>query len=605
MKRIRGCEPLLFMLLAGAGHAGEITVSTLPSGLGEGRQFDLGSWKLEAKGAMAIGNVYRTENPNDMLTGHANAMDTQNDGDLNYRRGDLVSEAWQGYAQGDLRRGDGGMFVSAKAWYDYAMIHRAVPHGHAPNGYAPGAPLNDSQFTLLGRFSGVALSDAYAYGHYLLGDGALTLRLGQQIIPWITPTTILGGIQQVNAMDFNALGRSGTVPEMVNIPTPAFYAKLQATPKLAVDGYYQFKFAPNAYPACGAFYSGSDYAQPGCNALTLNGTLLSKLARRAIVTTDQQSLANPLDHIQRAADDKPYGGEFGFSLSYLFENIGQVGLFYSDQTSMMSFNQMVRTGPGVFLPAAANQGKVAPTGIAGQFRRAYPDHIHMYGVNFRTRLPDGTGIYSELTYRPNQPVAWNGADFLYGVLAGTGPLGYLATTPAGYVARGYDTFGSSQFNLGASKALGRLLGGEARLSAEASLKHLSGLPDAYVMRYGRVGFGQAPSISSPSCSGDALNCARDGFVTANAWGWRAKFEEHYYGALPGLDLMPSLALGYDVKGYSHDGQFMQGRRSALWRLQGEYRKRYQFELLYLKTAGGDYNTLQDRSLSMISAGIKF
>ncbi|VEB42568.1 Protein of uncharacterised function (DUF1302) [Chromobacterium violaceum] len=81
---------------------------------------------------MAIGSVYRTENPNDAFTSHANAMDAQNDGDLNYRRGDLVSESWQGYAQGDLRRGDGGVFVSAKAWYDYGLIHRPVPHGHAP-----------------------------------------------------------------------------------------------------------------------------------------------------------------------------------------------------------------------------------------------------------------------------------------------------------------------------------------------------------------------------------------------------------------------------------------------------------------------------------------
>ncbi|MGY8623989.1 DUF1302 domain-containing protein [Chromobacterium violaceum] len=605
MKKIRRCEPLLLMLLAGAGHAGEITVSTLPSGLGDGHRFDLGGWKLETKGAMAVGSVYRTENPNDAFTSHANAMDTQNDGDLNYRRGDLVSESWQGYAQGDLRRGDGGVFVSAKAWYDYGLIHRPVPHGHAPNRYVPGAPLSDDKFTQLGRFSGAALDDAYVYGDYRLGDASLLLRMGQQVIPWITPTTILGGIQQVNAMDFNALGRSGTIPEMVNIPTPAFYAKLKATPKLTVDGYYQFKFAPNAYPACGTFYSGSDYAQPGCDALTLNGTLLSKLLRRNVVTTDQQSLANPLDYIRRAPDDRPYGGEFGFSLSYLFDNIGLLGLFYSNQTSMMSFNQMMRSGPGIFLPAAANQGKAIPVGIAGQFLRAYPDNIHMYGVNFRTRLPDGTGVYSEFTYRPNQPVAWNGADFLYGVLAGTGPLGYLAATPSGYLARGYDTFGSSQFNLGASKALGRWLGGEARLSAEAAVKHLSGLPDAYAMRYGRVGFGQAPSASSPSCNGSGPSCALDGFVTANAWGWRAKLEQHYYGALPGLDLMPSLALAYDVKGYSHDGQFMEGRRSALWRLQAEYRKRYQFELLYLKTAGGDYNTLQDRSLAMVSAGIKF
>ncbi|MGC0154108.1 DUF1302 domain-containing protein [Chromobacterium vaccinii] len=605
MKRIPSCGPLLLLLLAGQGQASEITVGTLPSGLGEGSQFDLGAVRLDAKGAMAVGGVYRAGNPDPALTSHANQMDTLNDGDLNYRRGALVSEAWQGYLQGDFRYRDAGVFVSAKAWYDYGLIHGAVEHGHSPNGYAPGAPLNDARFTRLDRFSGVVVDDAYLYGRYRLGQSSLLLRLGQQVIPWVTPTTILGGIQQVNAMDFNVLGRAGAIPDMASVPAPAFYARLEATPKLTLDGYYQFQFEPNAYPSCGTFYSGSDYAQPGCDKLTLNGSLLSILARHNIVTGDGQSIANPLDYIQRAPDDKPHGGEFGFSASYLFDDIGQFGFFYSNQASQLSFNQMLRTGPGVLLPAAANLGLAQPTDIAGQFRRSYPDNIHMFGVNFRTRLSNGTGIYSEFSYRPNQPVAWNGADFLYGVLTGIGPLGYLAHTPAGYLARGYDTFHSSQLTLGASRQLGRLLGGDAKLSGEVGAKYLAGLPDPYQMRYGRVGYGPAPSQATPTCSSAGPSCALDGFITPLSWGARAKLETRYAAALPGLDLMPSLAFGYDIKGYSHDGQFMEGRRSLLWRLQGEYRKRYVFELLYLDTRGGAYNTLADRSLAMISAGVKF
>jgi hypothetical protein len=603
MRRTIICLSLL--LWAGASRAGDITVSTLPSGLGEGSRFDLGGAKLVVKGAMSVGSVYRMDNPDPTFTGHANAMDTLNDGDLNYRKGDVISEAWQGYLQGDLSYRDVGVFVSAKAWYDYGLSHNGVPHGHSPNGYQPGAQLNDSGFTRLDRFGGAALDDAYFYGRAQMGQSSLSLRLGQQVIPWVTPTTILGGIQRVNAMDFNALGRAGTIPEMVSIPAPSLYAKLDVTPKLAVDGYYQFQFKPNAYPPCGTFYSGNDYAQPGCDKLTLNGSLLSLLRRRTIVTSDQQSAANPLDHIARVADDKPYGGEFGLSLSYLLDNIGQLGLFYSNQTGPESVTQMIRTGPGVLLPAAANLGLTQPTGIAGMYRRSFPDDIHMFAINFKTRLPSGTGIYSEFSYRPNQPVAWNGADFLYGVLSGSGPLGYLAHTQTGYVARGYDTFHSSQFNLGATQPLGRLLGGDATLSGEVGVKYLAGLPDPYVMRYGRVGFGQAPSAAAPSCGGTGPSCALDGFVTPMAWGVRGKLEERYGGVLPGWDLMPSLLLAYDVKGYSHDGQFIEGRHSMLWRVRAEYCKRYQFELLYLATAGGQYNTQSDRSLAMVSAGIKF
>lgn len=604
MKRTMLCCSLLVSGM-GAAWAGEVTMSTLPSGLGEGWHGDWGAAQLKAKGAMAIGNVYRMDRPDPTFTSHANAMDTLNDGDLNYGRGSLISQAWQGYLQGDLHYRDAGIFVSGKAWYDDGLIHHAAPHGHSSNGYAAGAPLDDSRFTRLDRFSGLALDDAYVYGRAQLGQSSLLLRLGQQVIPWVTPTTILGGIQQVNAMDFNALGRAGTIPEMVNIPAPAWYGKLDVTPKLALDAYYRFQFEPNAYPGCGSFYSGNDYAQPGCDKLTLNGSLLSMLQHRNIATSDQQSAANPLDYIARVADDKPHGGEYGLSIRYLLDDIGQLGSFYANEASPMSFSQMLRTGPGVLLPAAANLGLAKPVGIAGVFRRSFPDGIHMFAINFKTRLPGGAGIYSELSYRPKQPVAWNGADFLYGVLSGAGPLGYLAHTPTGYLARGYDTFRSSQFSLGATQPLGRLLGGDAKLSGEVGVKYLAGLPDAYVMRYGRVGFGQAPSAATPACNGMGLSCALDGFVTPLSWGLRGKLEEHYGGVLPGLALMPSLLLAYDAKGYSQDGQFIEGRRSALWRLRGEYRKQYSFELLYLATGGGQYNTQSDRSLAMISAGIKF
>ncbi|RBH34249.1 DUF1302 domain-containing protein, partial [Pseudomonas sp. MWU13-2860] len=106
MMRMRACCPMAAALLAGAVHAGEITMSTLPSGLGEGSRFDWGAASLEVKGAMSAGSVYRTGNPDPAYVSHANMMDTLNDGDLNYRRGGLVSESWQGYLQGDLRYRD-------------------------------------------------------------------------------------------------------------------------------------------------------------------------------------------------------------------------------------------------------------------------------------------------------------------------------------------------------------------------------------------------------------------------------------------------------------------------------------------------------------------
>jgi hypothetical protein len=64
----------------------------------------------------------------------------------------------------------------------------------------------------------------------------------------------------------------------------------------------------------------------------------------------------------------------------------------------------------------------------------------LFVLNFATRLPDQTGAYAELGYIPDQPLAWNGSDFLNGLLLGRGPLARLYNLPAGASADGMTAF---------------------------------------------------------------------------------------------------------------------------------------------------------------------
>jgi hypothetical protein len=220
-------------------------------------------------------------------------------------------------------------------------------------------------------------------------------------------------------------------------------------------------------------------------------------------------------------------------------------------------------------------------------------------------MPVPSGIYSELTYRPDQPLAWNGADFLQGVLAGTGVLSRLYSTAVGTTARGYDDFKVAQLNLGASRPMGSFGGGALTWSGEAALKYVAGLPDASVMRYGRVGWGVAPSATHPTCTGDARTCALDGFITTSSWGVRTKIDDKFNDVIDGLDLNPSLSLAWDVRGYSYDGIFAQGRKTAIADLRGTWRKTWTFDVSVLKTGGGTYNIMDDRSFVSISGGLRF
>jgi hypothetical protein len=258
----------------------------------------------------------------------------------------------------------------------------------------------------------------------------------------------------------------------------------------------------------------------------------------------------------------------------------------------------------VLTPLLANSGQAQATGLSSQYYRSYPASLHLFVLNFASRLPDQTGVYAELGYIPDQPLAWNGADFLNGLILGRGPLARLNNLPAGASADGYDRYQVMNLSLGAERPLGKWAGGEFKLGAELGFKHVFSLPDPAVMRYGRAGWGMAASQAYTSCSGDANTCRLDGFITSNAWGARLRLEGRYATAWTDLTLTPALTLGQDVRGYSYDGQYSQGRFTTMFSLALNVRRDYQLDLSYLKTGGGDYNLLRDRSLVSLGLGIR-
>lgn len=598
---------LLVALAAGyalPAQAGAPTFGSLKSGLGEGYQFALGEASVSIKGAMGLGSVIRADSQDASLIGSAKSMNTLDDGNRNYQRGDAVSTALEGYIQADIGYRGGGALLSAKGWYDHSLSRQRVPHGNSVNGYRAGEALSDAGFAPLGRFGNLVLDDAYLYAGFRPGGKPLLLRAGLQTIPWETPTTMSGGLAQVNAVDQAALSRASAIPEEGGVAAPALYGKLTLSDKLEIDGFYRFKSEPNVYPGCGTFWSTSDYAQPGCNSMTLNGSLLSALQHQKISTSDAQALGSPIDHVTRAPDRKAGRGEYGVSLHYLLPQAGLLGLYAANIASTRGVTGMVRNGPGLLTPGDANLGLAVPTGLSSQFYRGFPGDIHLFGINFKTRLPDQTGLYAEFSYMPNQPIAWNGSDFLNGLLSGKGPLGYLSNLPVGASAEGYDRFRVGHLILGASRPLGRAGGAQFKLSGELGWKHVAGLPDAWEMRYGRVGWGMAGSKATPGCVAAEDTCRLDGFVTSNAWGARARLEANFAEVRPGLSLTPSLTLAQDVSGYSYDGVFSEGRFTAILGLNMLYRKRYTLDVSYLKTGGGSYNVLGDRSVYTLSVGAR-
>jgi len=68
---------------------------------------------------------------------------------------------------------------------------------------------------------------------------------------------------------------------------------------------------------------------------------------------------------------------------------------------------------------------------------------------------------------------------------------------------------------------------------------------------------------------------------------------------------PSLLWARDVKGYAHDGAYVEGRTLLRPALRAEVGRRYFGEIQYHRYTGGAYNLLIDRDHVSLVAGARF
>ncbi|MFG3757512.1 DUF1302 family protein, partial [Klebsiella pneumoniae] len=88
-----------------------------------------------------------------------------------------------------------------------------------------------------------------------LGERPLDFRVGNQVITWGLRSSLAGGLSALNPLDAPATHRAGATVEQTQIPFPAASVRLSVTPKLSLDGFWQFGAARNAYDGCGTFYA--------------------------------------------------------------------------------------------------------------------------------------------------------------------------------------------------------------------------------------------------------------------------------------------------------------------------------------------------------------
>ncbi|MFK0090042.1 DUF1302 domain-containing protein [Pseudomonas sp. NPDC090755] len=575
------------------------------------QEFEWGEVSGRYNGSLGVGAIWNAEKPNGnfIYQGNANSIGygapgqfnpnggkSGDDSRLNFRKRNLVSSPITLLGEVELNWRNYGAFVRGKAWYDYTLDNREVDFGHAGNGYQPNSKLNDDHFDDLAKFQGVALMDAYVFGDFDLVGHPLNARLGNQVVNWGEGLFLQNGLNVANPVDVAALRRPGSQLKEALIPVPMLYFNFGLTDALSLEAFYQFKWRRSVLEGCGTFFAANDFlsgGEQGCFGVSRS------------TQADPQTYANDL-YLHRAEDHEASDqGQFGLALRYFADSIDtEFGAYAMNIHSRLPYASVITdTRPAVgagWLP-----GQQASN---AQYFADFPEDIRVLGLSFSTTLW-GASVFGEYSYRPNQPVQLTVGDLMpafAGNPAATGALIGQSLTlgedainaPPGSTYNGYDRLRVSQLSLGMIKSFPQVLGADNfSLTGEVGMKYIHNLSSLDERRYIKTDI-YGSDLANGNATGCALGgpvqrykqfaCSTDGYATDFAWGYRLRAQLNYLGLFAGVNVAPFLAFGQDVKGWSYDANFVEGRLLGALGVRADYLQNYSAELSWSATGNTPY-----------------
>jgi hypothetical protein len=539
---------------------------------------DSGGWTMSFRGATTFGVGVRTKKQKSNLKpGGGNNSD---DADLNYAKGDTFSRVVKANGRVDINNRAGtGILLSGMAWYDDSLVRHPVPHGNNPNDYVANQALSDSGFAREARFRGASLLDAYVYGQVL--NGSLSWHLGRLTLQREAQGfSFPGGLRDLDARNTAAASRPGALIDEEIIPFWGTTARWTVFPELRLDAFLQFAQQKSVGAGCGTFFAANDYTPNGCDRVFFVKTI-----------TERENVVRGT-FVPRAADATPTNrpDQFGLSSSYLLRPLGtRVGISFAHYHSRSGYTSSIK---GAKLGPAPGFG----------YELEYPGNKNMLSFTTATRVPSQRIFWlNEISVTNGQPIQLNPSSLLAAFLRGQGPLAADAIAlPANSLYHGYDRFRVIQAQTGVLKEFGAMLGtAKSHIGAEIGIKHVVRLPDSTLRPYSR------PELDDV-CATEADCATQDGFVTPNAWGYRVRAGVEFVDlAGTGISLRPTIAFAHDVKGWSYDYAFVEGRKTVRLSLDADV-GRYLFgNVTYGASRGGLFNTRKDMDFLLASVGIRF
>ena len=226
-----------------------------------GDTIDLGNdTTLDYSVTASYGAAVRTGRQSDALLNPANI--NGDDGDRNFKRGDMTANRVSLLGEAHVKRGQFGALVRGSVFYDGA--YRGTNSNNAPFTVNHSGPFN--QFTESAQDyheHRAQLLDAYVYGATPIGGTQLSFKLGNQVVAWGESLFFANIAGAQGPADATKAFVPGAEVKDILLPVPQASLQLQVTPTFSLMGYYQFTYKPNQMFAPGSYFSTTDVVGPG------------------------------------------------------------------------------------------------------------------------------------------------------------------------------------------------------------------------------------------------------------------------------------------------------------------------------------------------------
>lgn len=303
------------------------------------------------------------------------------DGNLNYKKGDIVSAVLKGTHELSLVDRGNWAALGRVTWSsDFAAVH------------TDRTPLDASASDALRR--DVTLLDLWVSKNFQIGDNSAKIKLGNQVINWGEDIFIFGGINTIHAFDLRKAHVPGTQVKEILIPAPMASISTSLGGGFSTEAYYQFAWNSFKLDPAGSYWSTADFLGKGGKRGAFIPTSLGGSGDYDPTqgrTMNYVQLNNGLVPVERQKPNS--GGQYGINLRYKPSGsdteYAAYYIRYHDKLPFVGFRVKA-------------DGSNAFNGIVAV--EQYGEDKDLFGLSANTKVGDWA-FGGEISYRPRESVA--------------------------------------------------------------------------------------------------------------------------------------------------------------------------------------------------------